>query len=196
MSLHKKWAAPVHWAAHCFSAYQLSLKWDKTRIWNLQKQVCKKNWLKYDCAKYSNPTRHVLKVLIPPHNKFKLSKFGLDLLNPKSIRVLLGSLTTQSYLKQHDCRSKCAIYCAEMMKSSKTKSDLEPLSSWPQINRGVPCVICNKRVKYNHHTSKDNIINVRKQCKLQSPNMTLTFDLLTPKTKRGPLRVMFNAFVN
>ena len=50
----------------------------------------------------------------------------------------------------------------------------------------------NTCVKYHHCRSKDNRFIVRKFCKVQSPNLTLTFD---PKIYRDPPWVMITSCV-
>ena len=50
-----------------------------------------------------------------------------------------------------------------------------PLKYWHKTNRGPPWVMKNWCIKYHHCMSKGNGVIVRKRCKIQSENLTLTF---------------------
>ena len=96
------------------------------------------------------------------------TKSDLDLwpLDPKSIEVLLGSQVKRNEITMQKRYIKFEI----------------PIWPWPfdpEINRGPPRVVVNT---YHHFMSKCDSVIMRKRSKLQSTNLTLTFDLLTRKS--------------
>ena len=95
-------------------------------------------------------------------------------------------MSDQLCVKYHYCLSKVM----ELSCGSVTKSELH-LDLWPidaKIKRGSPWVMINSCIKCHHCMSKDNGVVMRKRFKLQSTNLTLTFDPYTPKSIRVVIR--------
>ena len=132
------------------------------------------------CLKYHHCRSKDKRVIV--RNVWKVQNSNLtltfDILTPKLKRgppwIMINSC-----VKYYHCMSKGTGVIVWKWFKSEFDLDLWPID--PKINRGPSWVMINSCLKYHHCMSTGNGVIMRKQCKLQSINLTLTFDLFTQK---------------